>query len=466
MKKWLCKICGAACRHKRTVGIVAAVLAFLLVMGLIPAVLWPDEAKTLVLEWLQFAAYLVGAVFVVQQLRISNRRATALEKTAALGEKGNITERFKNAIEHLGSGSESIRMGGIYGLYHVVRESRGYADTVLKILCAHAKSIMAKPGYTEKEKPSNEIAAILDILFPIDNKDKKQNADVLFVEVDISDWHLHGANANSRNMRNITGKRVKLLSANLSDANLADTNLADANLSGANLAEADLSDANLADTNLAGAVLSGAVLSGAILSKSDLSDAILLGANLLGAGLSDANLASARLERAKLTGARLARADLSDAILSSAVLSSADLSDANLAGANLAGADLAGAILSDAILSGTNLAGVDLSDANLSNVKLLGLSGADLSGAYLPRADLSGADLSDSDLSGANLSEVDLSNADLSKADLSEAIVTVGYLLEAKTLYKAKLDDHIREEILRHKPELLNPPADSPDEKE
>ena len=147
VKKWLCKICGALCRHKQAVGMVAGVLAFLLVMGLIPAVLWPDEAKTLALEWLQFAAYLAGAVFVVQQLRISNRRATALEKTAALGEKGNITERFKNAIEHLGGESESIRMGGIYGLCHVARESRGYADTALKILCAHAKSIMAKPGY-------------------------------------------------------------------------------------------------------------------------------------------------------------------------------------------------------------------------------------------------------------------------------------------------------------------------------
>ena len=129
----------------------AGVLTFLLVMGLIPAVLWPDEAKTLALEWLQFAAYLAGAVFVTQQLRISNRRATALEKTAALGEKGNITERFKNAIEHLGGESESIRMGGIYGLCHVARESRGYADTALKILCAHAKSIMAKPGYKGRD---------------------------------------------------------------------------------------------------------------------------------------------------------------------------------------------------------------------------------------------------------------------------------------------------------------------------
>ena len=141
VKKWLCKIYGATCRHKRTAGIVAAVLAFLLVMGLIPAVLWPDEAKTLVLEWLQFAAYLVGAVFVVQQLRISNRRATALEKTASLGEKGNITERFKNAIEHLAHEMDSVQIGGIYTLYHVAREAEEYKDAALKVLLAHLEKL-------------------------------------------------------------------------------------------------------------------------------------------------------------------------------------------------------------------------------------------------------------------------------------------------------------------------------------
>ena len=131
-----------------------------------------EAARTL--EWLKFYAYVVGGIVLIWQVRIANRRATALERTAALGEKGNITERFKNAIEHLGNPSESIRMGGIYGLYHVVRESRGYADTVLKILCAHAKSVMAGPGYTEKEKPSSEIAAILDVLFPIIPDDENQ----------------------------------------------------------------------------------------------------------------------------------------------------------------------------------------------------------------------------------------------------------------------------------------------------
>ena len=395
VKKWLCKICGAACRHKQAVGMVAGVLAFLLVMGLIPAVLWPNEAKTLVLEWLQFAAYLVGAVFVVQQLRISNRRATALEKTAALGEKGNITERFKNAIEHLGGESESIRMGGIYGLYHVAQESRGYADTVLKILCAHAKSIMAKPRYTEKEKPSNEIAAILDVLFPIISDSENQENEILFGKVDISDWYLQGVNVSNRNMKYVHGVRVHLLFAQLLNA--------------------DLSEANLWDTNLSGTNLSGA--------------------NLSGANLGKVNLEKANLESTNLSAANLSAANLSEASLGDVNLSKADLSWANLSGANL---------------SRANLRKAHLWDTNLSNASM---SKADLSGA-----NLSGAGLWEANLSGADLSGADLSGADLEKANLSEAHITAEQLLQAKTLYEVTLDDHIHEEMLRREQELLDYP--------
>ena len=176
----------------------------------------PKDEAARTLEWLKFYAYVVGGIVLIWQVRIANRRATALERTAALGEKGNITERFKNAIEHLGNPSESIRMGGIYGLYHVVRESREYADTVLKILCAHAKSVMAGPGYTEKEKPSNEIAAILDVLFPIIPDDENQKIEVLFEKVDISGWHLQGADVKSRHIKYVHGSEVNLSEARLS----------------------------------------------------------------------------------------------------------------------------------------------------------------------------------------------------------------------------------------------------------
>ena len=301
----------------------------------------PKDEAARTLEWLKFYAYVVGGIVLIWQVRIANRRATALERTAALGEKGNITERFKNAIEHLGGESESIRMGGIYGLYHVVRESRGYADTVLKILCAHAKSVMAEPGYTEKEKPSNEIAAILDVLFPVIPDDENHKIEVLFEKVDISGWHLQGADVSFRNMQHVNGIGVNLLSANLSRA------------------------------------------------------------NLILANLSMANLSRTGLQYAELMAASLSQADLSEA--------------------NLAGADL-----SEATLSRTCLSNANLVMANLSEAYLL----------------------------GANLSEANLSEANLSEANLLGVHITAEQLLQVKTLYEAQLNDHIREEILRRKPEL------------
>ena len=309
--------------------IIWAVLAAAAVMGIFGFVpLWfPEEwgwgkDEMSILERMKFAAYVVGGGLVLWQLQISNRRSTALEKTAALGEKGNITERFKNAIEHLGSDSESIRMGGIYGLYHVVRESRGYADTVLKILCAHAKSIMAKPEYAKQEKPSNEITAILDVLFPIDYKNGKPD-DVLFVKVDISNWHLRGADVNFRNMQRITGEGVNLSLARLHGAHLMETALLEANLmmadlSEANLMMADLSSANLSEADLAAANLSAANLMLADLSAADLSNANLLAADLAAANLSEANLSAADLSEANLSEANLSAAHLLHANLSRA----------------------------------------------------------------------------------------------------------------------------------------------------
>ena len=316
----------------------------------------PKDEAARTLEWLKFYAYVVGGIVLIWQVRIANRRATALERTAALGEKGNITERFKNAIEHLANTSEPIRIGGIYGLYHVAREASEYADTVLKILCAHAKSIMAEPGYTERETPSNEIAAILDVLFPVISYDANQNAKILFERVDISDWHLHGANLILRDMRNIIGGKVILSKAKLSEANLSDV---------------------------------------------------------------------------YLVGADLRRADLLDASLSAARLSGAKLSGANLSGANLSEAGLGDANLSDADLWNTDLSDADLMDANLSRAKLINTR---------------------------------LTNANLWNADLSMAEINVEKLLQAQTLYRAKFNDHIREQILHYKPELLDPPFDFPDE--
>ena len=251
----------------------------------------PENQAHWALEFLKFYAYAAGGIILIWQVRIANRRATALEKTAALGEKGNTTERFKNAIEHLANASEPIRIGGIYGLYHVAREASEYVDTVLKILYAHAKLIMADPEYTKTKEPSNEMAAILDVLFPIIPDDENQKIEVLFEKVNISGWHLEGADLQSRHMKHVDGPGVNLTWANLRDANLSRARLhraklhraklANANLLAANFFYADLVQAELEDVDLSKAILSGANLKNAYMSGAHVVAEQLLNAETL-----------------------------------------------------------------------------------------------------------------------------------------------------------------------------------------
>ena len=77
------------------------------------------------------------------------------------------------------------------------------------------------------------------------------------------------------------------------------------------------------------------------------------------------------------------------------------------------------------------------------------LSDADLSGANLRKADLYSADLRNANLSGACLSE----------ANLSEVLgLNIEQLSKVETLYKAKLDPELMEQVEDKYPHLLEEP--------
>ena len=265
--------------------------------------LWELSKEDSNLEWMKFYAYLVGGVVLIWQVRISNRRATALEKTAALGEKGNITERFKNAVEHLGNASESVRMGGIYALYHVARESSEYVETVKEILRSHTNVIMADPEYAKRDEPSNEIAAILNVLFPVIDI-MKPHTEALFKNMEISNWNLRGANLLHRNMKGVQGININLSKAKLWQANLSDAYLRQSNFSGADFGEANLSRAYLREVDLSKARMTYADLSGADLSQVNFSGADMWHVDLSSAYAETLNLSGAFLYKANLSGMR------------------------------------------------------------------------------------------------------------------------------------------------------------------
>jgi len=152
-----------------------------------------------------------------------------------LTRQGQITERFTRAIDQLGSEKLEIRLGGIYALERIDKESpeRAYHSTVMEVLTAYVRensrpeSGTSADQYGASHGPGTrirllptEIVIILDVL-------------TRRTEECVPEEH-----------------RVIL--------NLREAYLATADLEGANFQEADLQQASLEGAELQGANLRGA----------------------------------------------------------------------------------------------------------------------------------------------------------------------------------------------------------------
>jgi hypothetical protein len=242
-----------------------------------------------------------GSVIVALAAFWANVRNT--NKAAKVTEQGQVTDRYTRAIEQIGSDkSLPVRIGGIYALERIARDSPRDHPTVMEVLAAFIREHSG-----ERWQRAEAAAAPPSQATPPDVQ-----AAVTVI--------------GRRNPAH-DSQPVDLQRAKLSGADLRGANLAGANLGGADLTGADLRGANLPDAILYSADLTGAYLSTADLTRANLTEAKLAGAILYGAGLT----------AARLTGADLTRANLTDANLTLADLTGADLTRANLTEAKLAG---------------------------------------------------------------------------------------------------------------------------------
>ena len=302
---------------------------------------------------LAFLGIGMGGILLAVQAVIANRRAKAMEETAKAQakateeqakanqntEQGQRQERLKNAIEHLGHASDSVRLGGAYELFHLAQDTKDLRQTVLDILCAHIRQTTGKREYREKHKaePSEEVQSLLTLLFVQDHKVFKG------CHINLQGCWLNGTD---------------LQRAYLKNAVLTQTHLYEADLS-----EASLQLANLRETHLEKAVLKKAHLQGVNLSEAHMHEASLAETHLHGANLYSADLRLADLAKVHLMGAKLLYTRLQGAFLDHAQLQGADLSEARLEAANLLYAHLQGAILNRAHLQGTILLYAELRGA-------------------------------------------------------------------------------------------------------
>ena len=226
--------------------------------------------------------FAVGALLGAAQNSILSRRMLKLTRQRP------VTGQYASTIEKLGSDQLHVRIGAIYALERVARDSAADYPAVMGVLTAFILEHSREPW----ARVWPDVQAAVTVIGR-----RTQERDIRPID-------LIGASIAFADLRGAFLSGAFLSGANLIRANLHGADLPRANLSGAFLSGANLIRANLHGANLHGADLHGADLHGADLHGADLHGADLHGADLHGANLHGANLHGANLHGADLTDAR------------------------------------------------------------------------------------------------------------------------------------------------------------------
>lgn len=396
------------------------------------------------------AILLCGLFFTWAELNDTRKFST---ETLRISEERQITARFSQAIEQLGSVKLSVRLGGIYALERIANDSSKDHWQIMEVLTAYVREnasfkpegkqisrtnevgghIIEKSGKPDEARqrvlPDLDIQTILTVI----GRRKWQGQEGEDQCLDLSNTDLRNINLEDANLNN----------ANFSGANLMNASLSRSNLKNAKLRLANLKKANLSKTNLESVDLFGANLNGAYLAGANLNNANLVLAYLIGAYLPEA-----KLKKANLTKANLEKAHLRNASLENTQLARANLQKANLTGANLGGAYLFEANLEGAVLGQYHLFPKGFTEEFVKGFRAGEPLGANLAGANLHGANLNGANLRAVNLKGTNLENASLVGADLVKANLKGAQnLLIDQLCQAATLFEAELDLELEKHI-------------------
>ncbi len=192
-----------------------------------------------------------------------------------------LAENFLKAVEQLGSESLHVRLGGIYALEYIARQSREHYWAVFEMLTAFVRTRASwqKPVSCEhpnapdapgkSHKMAQDILAILTVIGRRTSSDRsfeKQHK----LSLDLSSCDLRGADFHRFQLEN-----VDFSGGNLEGSTFEHASLEFSRFMGGRLAGVDFGDARLTAASFAGACLRDAYFNGA-----SLQFAVLVGANL------------------------------------------------------------------------------------------------------------------------------------------------------------------------------------------
>jgi hypothetical protein len=222
-------------------------------------------------------------------------------EAAEINREGQVTERYVQAIKLLASENMTERLGGIYSLERIMRDSEKDHWAVVEVLASFIRehASISKTEHREftldtpAEVPPQHVHAALSVL------GRRPKRDEQFV-IDLSFTDLRGAILTGANCKNFNFRHCRLDGIHFEGANLERAHFGGATLRGAYLIRISGRKVGLARCDFEGANLRG----------SDLREAFLHGSKAKGASFKGCDLTFANLD-----GTDLHAADLEGAVL-------------------------------------------------------------------------------------------------------------------------------------------------------
>jgi uncharacterized protein YjbI with pentapeptide repeats len=239
------------------------------------------------------AILLVGLYFTARGFRLTR--------------EGHITERYAKAIEQLGNANADVRIGGIYALERIARDSKVDCETIIEVLTTfireHTRSDHRKPSEAEVEA---DVQAAISVLA------RRSNASAETRRLDFYHSGLNDADFRSGDFRNAMFLYSRLDGALFSGAKL----------DGADLSFCRAIGAAFTTSTARGAHFVNAKYANGWFLEADLRDTDFYGCDLSGSDFGrrypeegvppfpPAVVTNARFTKAKLTGTNLRGVDL------------------------------------------------------------------------------------------------------------------------------------------------------------
>jgi uncharacterized protein YjbI with pentapeptide repeats len=232
----------------------------------------------------------IGGLGVLYSLYLNFRKSKSMEKgillqgkaidkqsdQLELSRKSQIDERFKNAIEHLGSEKEPIILGGIAELNQIARENpNNYAEVVFNIMTSFIRSSTDVYKKNADDFSPTIIQTIINYLFK--SKDDEDNP-----------YNGLKGNLSNCNLLSIDIDNVNFSGFDLSFS-LFPMTINDVDFSEANLAKSQFGISRIKSTNFSGANLHDSLFHLAEIKDSNFENASVLATNFLSTIFKDVN---------------------------------------------------------------------------------------------------------------------------------------------------------------------------------